>query len=143
MAWIQKEFVLRPYSRGFHLITEEVLTQIPELAHYSLGMVHLFIRHTSASLCLSECVEPEVRIDLESYFNRIVPESPDHYTHTYEGPDDMPGHIKHVLLGASVTIPISDGRLGLGTWQGVFLCEHRNHARGRRLVVTIFGDTSV
>ena len=143
MAWIQRDIVLKPYSRGFHLITEEITTQVPEISRYSLGIAHLFIRHTSASLCLSECVEPEVRTDLESFFNRIVPENSDHYAHTYEGPDDMPAHIKHVLLGASVSIPISNGRLALGTWQGVYMCEHRNRARVRRLVATIFGDSRI
>ena len=128
MAWFQNEIVLGPYSRGFHLVTGQILAQMPEISQYRIGIAHLYIQHTSASLCLNECVEPEVRTDMESYFSRIVPEDWDSYTHTYEGLDDMPAHIKSVLLGVSVTIPISQGRLSLGRWQGVYLCEHRNRA---------------
>ena len=137
MAWIQKDIALRPYSRGFHLITDQITAQVPEIERFAVGIVNLFIQHTSASLSLGECVEPEVRADLESFFDRIVPENPEYYTHTYEGPDDMPAHIKSTMTGSSVQIPISDGRLNLGTWQGIYLCEFRNHGGARKLVLTI------
>ena len=140
MVWHQYSINLFPRSRGFHLITDEIVRQLPGLSTMRVGIAHLFIQHTSASLALNENVEPEVRADLEAHFNQLVPEDAAHYTHTYEGPDDMPGHIKAVLIGSSLTIPITDGRLNLGTWQGIYLCEHRNRARGRRLIVTLWGE---
>jgi secondary thiamine-phosphate synthase enzyme len=140
MSWYQKEITLPPRSRGFHLVTQEILAQLPELAEFSVGLLHLMIKHTSASLALNENADPTVRQDMESHFSRMVPENAPYFVHTYEGPDDMPAHIKAVLLGSSLTIPITNGRLNLGTWQGIYLCEHRNRARGRRLVVTVQGN---
>ncbi len=141
MSWHQKTLHLTPKPRGFHLITDEVLAHLPELSSIKVGVAHLFIQHTSASLALNENVEPEVRADLEAHFNRMVPENAPHYTHTYEGPDDMPAHIKAVLIGSNVTIPITKGRFNLGTWQGLYLCEHRNRGSSRRMVVTIWGES--
>ena len=141
MPWHQKTLHLTPKSRGFHLITDEVVAQLPELTTITMGVAHFFIQHTSASLSLNENVEPEVRADLEAHFNRFVPENAPYYTHTYEGPDDMPAHIKAVLIGSNVTIPITKGRFNLGTWQGLYLCEHRNRGGSRRLVVTIWGES--
>ncbi|HRW07874.1 MAG TPA: secondary thiamine-phosphate synthase enzyme YjbQ [Caldilineaceae bacterium] len=138
--WLQRTITLTARGRGFHLITDEILSQLPELRTINVGVAHLFIQHTSASLALNENVEPEVRADLEAHFNVLVPENEAHYTHTDEGPDDMPAHIKAVLIGSSLTVPITDGRLNLGTWQGIYLCEHRNRARGRRVVVTVWGE---
>ncbi|MEZ4673475.1 MAG: secondary thiamine-phosphate synthase enzyme YjbQ [Caldilineaceae bacterium] len=138
--WLQRTIALTTRRRGFHLITDEIVGQLPELRTINVGVAHLFIQHTSASLALNENVEPEVRADLEAHFNLLVPEEEPHYTHTYEGPDDMPAHIKAVLIGSSLTVPITDGRLNLGTWQGIYLCEHRNRARGRRIVVTLWGE---
>lgn len=140
MTWLQRTITLAARKRGFHLITDEILREAPELHTIKVGVAHLFIQHTSASLALNENVEPEVRADLEAHFNQLVPENEPHYTHTYEGPDDMPAHIKAVLIGSSVTIPVTDGRFNLGTWQGIYLCEHRNRARGRRIVVTVWGE---
>jgi len=140
MDWLQKTVHLTPKSRGFHLVTNELLAQLPELSTFTIGVAQLFIQHTSASLALSENVEPEVRADLETHFSRLVPEDAPYYTHTYEGPDDMPAHIKAVLIGSSVTIPVTKGRFNLGTWQGVYLCEHRQRGGPRRLVVTIWGE---
>lgn len=139
--WLQHTITLQPRSRGFHLITDEIVNHLSELRNIRVGIAHLFIQHTSASLALNENVEPEVRADLEAHFNLLVPEGEAHYTHTYEGLDDMPAHIKAVLIGANLTIPITDGRFNLGTWQGIYLCEHRNRARGRRVVVTIHGES--
>ena len=140
MPWFQKEIRLAPYPRGFHLITREITAQIPELQRFQVGLAHIFIQHTSASLALNENADPTVRSDMEAHFNHLAPENAPYYVHTYEGPDDMPAHIKAVLIGPSLTIPISHGRLNLGTWQGIYLCEHRNHARGRRLIVTLHGE---
>ena len=140
MSWYQKEVLLSPKSRGFHLVTREITRQLPELEAFRVGLAHIFIQHTSASLSLNENADPTVRVDMESHFNEMVPENAPYYLHTYEGPDDMPAHIKAALLGSSLTIPISNGRLNLGTWQGIYLCEHRDHARGRRLVVTLHGE---
>ena len=140
MSWYQKEIRLSPKSRGFHLVTREITRQLPELEAFQVGLAHIFIQHTSASLTLNENADPTVRVDMESHFNEMVPENAPYYRHTYEGPDDMPAHIKAALLGNSLTIPISNGRLNLGTWQGIYLCEHRNHARGRRLVITLHGE---
>ncbi len=140
MNWLQKEITLTPKRRGFHLVTQEIERQLPQIQTFSVGIAHIFIQHTSASLSLNENADPTVRTDLESHFNQMVPENAPYYRHTYEGSDDMPAHIKAAMLGSSLSIPISQGRLNLGTWQGVYLCEHRNHARSRRLVVTLFGD---
>lgn len=139
MAWFQREILLAARSRGFHLITREILVALPEISRFSVGLAHLFIRHTSAALALNENADPTVRVDMEAYFNRIAPENAPYFTHTLEGPDDMPAHLKAVLLGSSLTIPISDGRLALGTWQGIYLCEHRDDGGGRRVVVTLSG----
>ncbi len=140
MEWTQKEIVLAPKPRGFHLVTSEIVGQAPEIQSFRLGIAHFFIQHTSASLSLNENADPSVRADLESHFNRAVPENAPYYVHTHEGPDDMPAHIKSMLLGSAVTVPITGGRLNLGIWQGLYLCEHRNRAGGRRLVVTLFGE---
>ena len=141
MSWLQKEMTLSPKSRGFHLVTREILGQISGIGDFSVGLAHIFIQHTSASLALNENADPTVRQDMEAYFNRAVPENAPYFSHTYEGPDDMPAHIKAVLLGSSVTVPIKNGRFHLGTWQGIYLCEHRNRARGRQLVITVQGET--
>jgi len=140
MSYLQKEMTLTAKSRGFHLVTQEILEQLPELGTFSVGLAHVFIQHTSASLSLNENADPSVRQDMESYFNRAVPENAPYFTHIYEGADDMPAHIKAVMLGSSVTIPVTNGRFNLGIWQGIYLCEHRNHARGRRLVMTVHGE---
>lgn len=138
--WLQTEIRLAPRSRGFHLITEEVLEQVPELGALRCGILHVFIQHTSASLTINENADPTVRQDLESHFNEFVPERAPYYRHDYEGDDDMPAHIKSSILGVSVSIPITDGQLNLGTWQGIYLCEHRNHGGPRRLIVTVNGS---
>lgn len=138
--WIQKEIRLQQKRRGFHLITNEIINQIPELKEFSVGLMHVFIQHTSASLTLNENADPDVRDDLESHFNKIAPENTPYFIHTTEGSDDMPAHIKASLLGSSVTIPITNGRLNLGTWQGIYLCEHRNYGGVRSIVVTINGE---
>ena len=137
--WLQKEIQLRAKSRGFHLVTDEILAQFPELREVKVGMLHVFIQHTSASLTVNENADPTVRKDFESYFNRTVKEDEPYYTHTLEGSDDLPAHIKSSLLGSSITLPVSDGRLNVGTWQGIYLCEHRNHGGSRRLVLTLQG----
>ncbi|MCW5517297.1 secondary thiamine-phosphate synthase enzyme YjbQ [Muriicola sp. Z0-33] len=136
---VQKEIRLKAYSRGFHLITSEVLNAIPEISKINTGMLQVFIKHTSASLTINENADPSVRIDFESHMNVIVPENAPYYVHTYEGSDDMPAHIKASLLGTSVQIPISNGKPNLGIWQGIYLCEHRNNASERSLVITAFG----
>ncbi|MCA9868052.1 MAG: secondary thiamine-phosphate synthase enzyme YjbQ [Anaerolineae bacterium] len=140
MTWFQKEITLSPRPRGFHLITRDIVAAVPEIALYSVGLAHLFIRHTSAALALNENADPTVRADMEAYFDRLAPENAAYYKHTIEGPDDMPAHLKAVLLGSSLTIPISNGRLALGTWQGVYLCEHRDDGGRRRVVVTLSGQ---
>jgi secondary thiamine-phosphate synthase enzyme len=136
----QRAFSLKPRQRGFHLITEEVLRQLPELTGYSVGMLNLFIKHTSASLTINENADPSVRQDFESFFNQTVKENEPYYTHTDEGSDDMPAHLKGSLLGFSLQIPITAGRLNLGVWQGIYLCEHRNHGGARQLVATLYGE---
>jgi secondary thiamine-phosphate synthase enzyme len=136
----QKELSLRAYSRGFHLITSEVIRAIPEIKNIKAGTLQVFIQHTSASLTINENADPTVRTDFESHFNIMVPENASYYLHNYEGPDDMPAHIKASLLGASVSIPITNGKPNLGIWQGIYLCEHRDHASGRRLVITLMGE---
>lgn len=140
MTWIQREFRLQPRPRGFHLITREVLANLPEIGEIEVGLLHLFIQHTSASLALNENADPSVRADMEAYFNRLARENEPYYTHTYEGADDMPAHLKAVLLGSSLTLPITQGRLNLGAWQGIYLGEHRNRGGARRLIATIHGE---
>ncbi len=140
--WAQGEIRLDPYPRGFHLITREVLAAVPRIAEVEVGLLHLFIRHTSASLTLNENASPDVRRDFASYFDAAVPEDAPYWTHTLEGPDDMPAHVKSSLLGPSLTIPVAGGRLGLGTWQGVYLCEHRDHGGPRALVATLWGEAA-
>ncbi|MEM8484661.1 MAG: secondary thiamine-phosphate synthase enzyme YjbQ [Bacteroidota bacterium] len=142
MAWFQKEIQLSPKSRGFHLITREVLQQLPELQAYAVGMAQIFIMHTSASLTLNENASPDVREDMEAYFNKFVPENEPYFKHTMEGPDDMPAHIKAALLGSSLMLPIARGQFRLGTWQGIYLCEHRDYGGARRLMVTLNGEKS-
>ena len=134
----QVEFALRPRPRGFHLVTDEVLRQLPELPR--TGLLHLFIKHTSCGLSVCENADPDVRTDLESIFNRLVKERESYYEHVLEGDDDMPAHAKSVLVGVELTLPITNGRLNLGTWQGIYLCEFRNHGGSRRVVATILGD---
>jgi len=138
--YFQKEITLKPRSRGFHIITHEIEDQIPEINNIKVGLINLFIKHTSASLTINENVSPDVRSDMEAHFNKMVPENAPYYTHTYEGKDDMPAHIKSSLLGPSLTIPLKDGKMNLGTWQGIFLCEHRDHGGARRVVVTLMGE---
>jgi secondary thiamine-phosphate synthase enzyme len=138
--WIQREIRLEPRPRGFHLVTREVLGELPELGSVEVGLLHLLIRHTSASLALNENASPDVRRDFESWFDQAVPENAPYWTHTFEGPDDMPSHIKAALLGPELTLPISNGRLALGTWQGIYLCEHRDHGGSRSLVATAWGS---
>lgn len=137
--WQQKTFSLSAKKRGFHLITDEVLAHISEVQTLSCGIVHLFIQHTSASLTLNENADPTVRSDMEAHFNRYIPEDAPYYQHTYEGSDDMPAHIKASTLGASVSIPIVKGQLGLGTWQGIYLGEHRDYGGQRTIIATING----
>ncbi|WP_165856901.1 secondary thiamine-phosphate synthase enzyme YjbQ [Marinobacter sp. JSM 1782161] len=140
MSWQQHTITLNPRPRGFHLITRDILEQIPELADYRVGLLHLFIQHTSASLALNENADPDVRGDLERHFNVMVPENAPHYEHVMEGPDDMPAHIKSVLIGPTLSLPVRDGRLALGTWQGIYLCEHRDSGGARRVVATLQGE---
>lgn len=138
--WLQKEFRLKPRPRGFHLITDEILQQLPELSRYRIGLLNVLIKHTSASLTINENADPSVRKDFESFFNRAVPENEPYYVHNDEGSDDMPAHLKASLLGASINIPITDGHLNLGIWQGIYLCEHRNNGGSRNVVITINGE---
>ena len=140
MQLIQREIRLEPTPRGFHLVTREIVDSLPELAQIRTGMLHLLIQHTSASLALNENASPDVRRDLESWFNQAVPEDARYWTHTVEGPDDMPAHVKAALLGPSLTLPVSRGRLALGTWQGIYLCEHRDHGGARSLMATAWGS---
>ncbi|MBN1448284.1 MAG: YjbQ family protein [Bacteroidetes bacterium] len=136
---MQKILPLRPRPRGFHLITDEILEQLPEIRNVRAGLAHIHILHTSASLTLNENADPTVRMDFESWFSRAVPENASYYRHTTEGADDMPAHLKASLLGSSVLVPVKDGRFLLGTWQGVYLGEHREHGGARRIVVTVIG----
>ena len=140
--WAQGEISLQPQPRGFHLITREVLAAVPRIAELQVGMLHLLLRHTSASLTLNENASPDVRRDFASWFDAAVPEDAPYWTHTLEGADDMPAHIKASLLGATLTIPVSRGRLALGTWQGIYLCEHRDHGGPRSLVATLWGEAA-
>jgi len=139
MSWQQAKFTLAAKSRGFHLITDDILKQLPEIHNYQVGLLHLFLQHTSASLTINENADPTVRMDMESHFNHFVPERQPYYKHDYEGDDDMPAHIKSSTLGCQITIPISHGRLMLGTWQGVYLGEHRDYAGGRSIIATLSG----
>jgi secondary thiamine-phosphate synthase enzyme len=139
--WIQRPIRLQARPRGFHLVTDEVLEAVPELAELSVGLLHLLIQHTSASLALNENAAPEVRQDFEAWFDRAVPEGASYWTHTLEGPDDMPAHVKAALLGPSLTIPVAGGRPVLGTWQGIYLCEHRDRGGSRTVVATAWGET--
>ena len=142
MIWIQHDVSLEPRPRGFHLVTGEVLEALPELADLAVGVLHLLIQHTSASLALNENASPDVRRDFEAWFNQAVPEEAQYWTHTVEGPDDMPAHVKAALLGPSLTLPVKSGRLALGTWQGIYLCEHRSKGGRRSLMATAWGRGS-
>lgn len=139
MNFYQEEIRLQPFKRGFHIITESVVEAIPQIETIDIGQLQVFIKHTSASLSLNENADDTVRTDFESHFNKMVPQNAPYYKHTYEGPDDMPAHIKASLLGASVQIPITNGKLNLGIWQGIYLCEHRDYGGARTLVLTVFG----
>jgi secondary thiamine-phosphate synthase enzyme len=139
--WIQREIALAPRPRGFHLITREVVEALPELRELRVGICQLFLRHTSASLTINENASPDVRADFQTWFDTVVPEDFGGWTHTLEGPDDMPAHIKASLLGPSLLLPVSGGRLALGTWQGVYLCEHRDRGGPRSLLVTAWGES--
>ena len=138
--WAQKEIILKNNKRGFHLITNKIIQNLPEIKTISIGLLHIFIKHTSASLTLNENADQSVRIDFESHFNNMVPEGERYYTHKAEGSDDMPAHIKSSILGSSLTIPINSGYLNLGTWQGIYLCEHKENAKNRKIVLTIQGN---
>jgi secondary thiamine-phosphate synthase enzyme len=140
MIWVQRDVRLPAMPRGFHLVTREVERELPELSDIGVGLAHVFIRHTSASLTLNENASSDVRRDFESWFNEAVPEDASFWTHTTEGPDDMPAHVKASLLGPSLTLPVRDGAFALGTWQGIYLCEHRDSGGARTLTVTAFGD---
>ncbi|MGB5529702.1 MAG: secondary thiamine-phosphate synthase enzyme YjbQ [Ignavibacteriaceae bacterium] len=142
MSWYQKEITLKPRTRGFHLVTDEILDHLPEIRKIKIGIVYLLIKHTSASITLNENYDPDVRSDMNKYFNKAVKENEPYYDHNSEGADDMPAHIKATIIGNSLTIPITNGKLNLGTWQGIYLCEHRNHGGSRKIVVTIFGEES-
>ena len=139
MLFQQREIVLKPQPRGFHIITDKIERELPEISKIKIGQLQVFIKHTSASLTINENADSSVRSDFESHFNEMVPENQTYYKHTFEGSDDMPAHIKASLLGDSVEIPITDGKLNLGTWQGIYLCEHRNYGGNRKLVLTAFG----
>ncbi|MEX6689601.1 secondary thiamine-phosphate synthase enzyme YjbQ [Danxiaibacter flavus] len=140
MKMFQQEVHLKERKRGFHIITQEVLLALPQITQLTTGMCQVFIRHTSASLTINENADPTVRVDFETYFNKAVPENDPGYRHNDEGPDDMPAHLKSSILGSSVLIPIRQGRLALGTWQGIYLCEHRNFGGPRKIVITVWGD---
>ena len=140
MKFFQKEITLKAKQRGFHLITNEILENFPEIKSIKTGIMHILIKHTSASLTINENADPSVRTDMESHFNVLVPEDAPYYEHTLEGSDDMTSHIKASILGSSITIPITDGKLNLGTWQGIYLCEHRNRGGRRNIVITTAGE---
>ena len=140
--WIQREIGLAALPRGSHLVTRAIVEELPQLRTLRVGLLHLLLAHTSASLCLNENASPDVRADLESHLDVLVPERAPHWTHTLEGPDDMPAHVKSALLGVDLTLPVSDGRLALGTWQGIYLCEHRDSGGPRRIVATLWGEVS-
>ncbi|MCD2449009.1 secondary thiamine-phosphate synthase enzyme YjbQ [Methylicorpusculum oleiharenae] len=138
--WLQKTLRLQPKKRGFHLITSDIVSAVPEIANISMGLLHLFIQHTSASLAINENADGDVRWDMEAYFSRLAPENEPYFQHTLEGADDMPAHLKAVLIGCQLTVPIGSGRLQLGTWQGVYLNEHRDHAGARTVIITLHGQ---
>ncbi|BAU77200.1 secondary thiamine-phosphate synthase enzyme YjbQ [Metapseudomonas furukawaii] len=140
--WRQTLITLRARPRGFHLVTEEILAALPELGRYRVGLLHLWLQHTSASLTVNENADPAVRRDFERFFNRLVPQGESGYEHDYEGPDDLPAHFKGSLLGCQLSLPIRDGRLAIGTWQGVYLGEHRDHGGARKLMATLHGEAS-
>lgn len=137
--WVQNEIALRARRRGFHLVSHEVISALPELSDFRIGLLNILIKHTSASLTINENADPSVRVDFESYFSRLAPENEPYFEHTLEGSDDMPAHLKSSLLGASLVIPVTNGRLNLGVWQGIYLCEHRNQGGSRTLVLTLNG----
>ena len=139
--WLQREIILKNYSKGFHLITDEILSSLPEIKQIKIGLINLLLKHTSASLTLNENADPDVRSDMLKYFDRSVPENQNYFDHIMEGADDMPAHIKTSLLGNSLVIPITNGKVNLGTWQGIYLCEHRNHGGNRRLIITLLGES--
>jgi len=138
--WMDKSITLKARGRGFHLVTAELLAQLPELNRFRVGLAHFFIQHTSASLTINENADPDVRRDLEVHLRHLVPDGAGHYVHVLEGPDDMPAHVKASLMGASVTVPVSQGRLRLGVWQGIYLGEHRDHGGSRQVIVTLHGE---
>tara|TARA_X000000950_G_scaffold125378_1_gene156886 strand:+ start:341 stop:769 length:429 start_codon:yes stop_codon:yes gene_type:complete len=138
--WIQKNIAIEKKQKGFHLITDQLIDQIPEINKLNIGLLHVFILHTSASITLNENMDSSVRDDFESFFNHLVPEDQNYFRHTYEGSDDMPAHLKSSILGSSIVIPISNGRLKLGKWQGIYLCEHRRNASPRKIMLTIYGE---
>ncbi len=138
--WIQKEITLKPRSKGFHLVTDEILSNIPEIQILNIGLINILLKHTSAALTLNENADPDVRSDMKKYFDDIVPENKKYFEHTSEGADDMPAHLKTSLLGNSLSIPITNGKLNLGIWQGIYLCEHRNSGGSRKVVLTINGE---
>ena len=138
--WFQTKVKLKGYSRGFHIITDNILINAPEIKKVSFGMLNLFIQHTSASISINESSDPSVREDLENHFDRLIPENQSYYKHTFEGPDDIPAHIKSSIFGSSLSIPIGNGELALGAWQGIYLCEHRNHGKKRTIIVTVNGE---
>ncbi len=140
--WVQHQILLKARPRGFHLVTGELLARLPELARLRVGLAHFFIQHTSASLLLNENADPDVRADLESHLRRLVPDGATHFIHRDEGPDDMPGHVKSSLLGSGLTVPVGEGRLLLGTWQGIYLGEHRERGGPRSVVATLFGESN-
>ncbi len=140
MTWIQRTIRLGPRPRGFHIVTQEVVEALPELAQLRVGLLSLLLQHTSASLALNENASPAVRRDFASWFDRAVPERADYWTHTLEGDDDMPAHVKSALLGPTLTLPVTSGRLALGAWQGIYLCEHRDHAGARTVMATAWGE---
>ncbi|HMS63640.1 MAG TPA: secondary thiamine-phosphate synthase enzyme YjbQ [Ignavibacteria bacterium] len=139
MNFFQKDFSLKQRQRGFHLITDEIFENIPEINNFKTGIANIFIKHTSASLTINENADPDVRKDFETHFNFMIPENSKHFLHTSEGPDDMTSHIKSSILGCSLNIPLKDGRFNMGIWQGIYLCEHRNHGGKRNISVTLFG----
>ena len=141
VVWLQRQIELRARPRGFHLVTDEIVGAVPELSQLAVGIATVFMQHTSASLTLNENASPDVRRDFAEWFDRAVPDGADYFSHTLEGPDDMPAHIKSSLTGASLVLPVREGRLALGTWQGIYLCEHRDSGGPRTLLVTVWGET--
>jgi len=139
-VWIQKKINVTAKRRGFHLVTDEIVGKIPEIRQVNIGLLHLFMQHTSASLVINENADPDVRTDMEAYFNKAIPENEPYYRHVMEGSDDMPAHLKSVVLGGDLTIPVSNGQLQMGIWQGIYLCEHRDLASSRNLIVTLNGE---